>query len=149
MNETNSPSIADDVRAALNAQGFLHLVGVRVDEVAPGRVTMSIAKRPEVLQQHGFFHGGVIGFLIDNSSTAAAGTLIDRKRQDVITVEYKVNFLTPAKGDELVCVANVVRQGRTLTIVEAKVCCNSNGEEKLVAVGLATIANLTRTPPLG
>lgn len=60
------------VRAALEAQGFLKLVGAEVVDIAPGEVTMALDRRPEVLQQGNLFHGGVIAFLVDNATTAAA-----------------------------------------------------------------------------
>lgn len=132
------------IRAALDAQGFLHHMGASVDEVVPGRVVMSVTKRPELLQQHGFFHGGVIAFLVDNATTAAAGTMLDRNTQTCLTAEYKLNIIAPALGDRLTCSATVVKPGRRLTIVEAKVHSHTPGKTKLVAVALATIANVER-----
>ena len=84
---------------------------------------------------------------LDNATTAAAGTMIDRAKRSVITAEYKINLVAPSTGDRLTCHATVVKPGRTLTVVEAKVFCRIDGDEKLVAVALATIANLdTKTP---
>ena len=103
---------------------------------------MELNRRDEVLQQNGLFHGGVIAYLVDNAATAAAATLIDRLTRTVITAEYKINLVAPSKGDRLTCRAEVVKPGRLLTVVEAKVSCRTDGEEKLVAVALATIANL-------
>lgn len=142
MSKTDFTHIAAAVRAALEAQGFLKLVGAEVVEIAPGEVIMALDRRPEVLQQGGLFHGGVIAFLVDNTATAAAGTVIDRSRRTVLTAEYKLNIVAPAKGDRLICRAKVLKPGRMLTIVEAKVHCRSGAEEKLTAVALATIANI-------
>lgn len=132
------------IRAALDAQGFLHHMGATVDEVSPGQVVMSVGRRPELLQQHGFFHGGVVAFLVDNATTAAAGTVIDRATQTCLTAEYKLNIVAPALGDRLTCTASVVKPGRRLTIVEAKVHSHAGDKVKLVAVALATIANIER-----
>ena len=103
MDKMDFAPIAAAVRAALEAQGFLKLVGAEVVEIAPGAVVMALDRRPEVLQQGGLFHGGVIAFLIDNATTAAAGTVIDRSRHTVLTAEYKLNILAPARGDRLIC----------------------------------------------
>jgi len=84
----------------------------------------------------------VIAYLIDNATTAAAGTMIDRATRSVITGEYKINLMAPSIGDRLTCRAEVVKPGRTLTVVEAKVFCRIDGADKLVAVALATIVNL-------
>ena len=141
------PAVAAAIKHTLENQGFTRLVGAEVVAVEPGVVVMAVNRRPEVLQQNGLFHGGVIAYLIDNATTAAAGTLIDRAARSVITAEYKINLVAPSTGDRLTCRAEVVKGGRTLTVVDAKVFCRTEGEEKLVAVALATIVNLDmRTP---
>ena len=142
--QSDEQAIAGAIRTALNAQGFLHHMGASVDEVVHGRVVMSVTRRPELLQQHGFFHGGVIAFLVDNATTAAAGTVVNRDTQTCLTAEYKLNIIAPALGDRLACSATVVKPGRRLTIVEAKVHSHTPGKTKLVAVALATIANVER-----
>jgi uncharacterized protein (TIGR00369 family) len=134
--------VASAIRNTLESQGFTRLVGAEVMSVEPGRVAMAVNRRPELLQQNGLFHGGVLAYLIDNATTAAAGTMIDRGKRSVITAEYKINLVAPSTGDRLTCRAAVVKPGRTLTVVEAKVFCRIDGAEKLVAVALATIANL-------
>jgi uncharacterized protein (TIGR00369 family) len=141
------PAIAAAIKSTLENQGFTKLVGAQVISVEPGVVMMALDRRPEVLQQNGLFHGGALAYLIDNATTAAAGTLIDRASRSVITAEYKINLVAPSTGDRLTCRAEVVKGGRTLTVVDAKVFCRTDGGEKLVAVALATIVNLdTRTP---
>jgi uncharacterized protein (TIGR00369 family) len=134
------PAIADRIRAALEAQGLFRHMGARVEAIGPGTLTMTLPFRKEVGQQHGFFHGGCIGFLVDNTTTAAAGTVL-RPGEAVLTAEYKLNILAPAIGGELVCRAAVLKPGRMLIPVEARVVNRqADGSEKLVAAGLATIA---------
>ena len=84
----------------------------------------------------------MLAYLVDNATTAAAATVIDRTKRTVITAEYKINLVAPSTGDRLTCRAEVVKPGRSLTVVEAKVHCCIDGTDKLVAVALATIANL-------
>jgi uncharacterized protein (TIGR00369 family) len=139
---TNFPAVAAAIKHTLENQGFTKLVGAKVVSIDPGVVVMALDRRPEVLQQNGLFHGGVIAYLIDNATTAAAGTMIDRATRSVITGEYKINLMAPSIGDRLTCRAEVVKPGRTLTVVEAKVFCRIDGVDKLVAVALATIVNL-------
>jgi len=135
-------AIAAAIRSTLQGQGFTKLVGAEVVTVEPKVVTMAVNRRPELLQQNGLFHGGVIAYLIDNAATAAAATVLNRGERSVLTAEYKLNFLAPSAGDRLTCRAEVIKPGRMLTVVEAKVFCQIDRAEKLVAVGLATIANL-------
>ncbi|KAB2911632.1 MAG: PaaI family thioesterase [Hyphomicrobiaceae bacterium] len=142
MTDTDFAPLAAAIRKALDAQGFHKLVGAEVVDVAPGEATLALDRRPEVLQQAGLFHGGVIAYLVDNATTVAAATVVDRARQSVLTAEYKLNIVAPARGDRLVCRATVLKRGRMLTVVEAKVHCRSGAEEKLTAVALASIANI-------
>jgi len=142
MSEVPFPAIAAAIKTTLEAQGFTRLVGAEVVAVEPGVVVMALDRREEVLQQNGLFHGGTIAYLVDNTTTAAAATVLQRGERSVLTAEYKVNFLAPSRGDRLTCRAEIVKPGRMLTVVEAKVTCRTGGEDKLVAVGLATIANL-------
>lgn len=137
---TLDPAIADRIRAALDAQGLFRHLGARVGAIGKGTLEMILPFRSEVAQQHGFFHGGAIGFLVDNTTTAAAGTVL-RPGEAVLTAEYKLNVLAPAVGERLVCRASVVKPGRMLIPVEARVFSQAaDGGEKLVAIGLATIA---------
>jgi uncharacterized protein (TIGR00369 family) len=136
--------IAAAIKTTLESQGFTRLVGAEVVSVEPGVVVMALDRRPEVLQQAGLFHGGALAYLVDNATTAAAGTMIDRATRAVITAEYKINLIAPSTGDRLTCRAEVVKPGRLLTVVEAKVTCRIDGTERLVAVALATIANLDK-----
>ncbi len=145
--ETGFAVVAAAIKATLEAQGFTRLLGAEVVAVEPRVVVMAVDRRPELLQQNGLFHGGVIAYLIDNATTAAAATVIERATRTVITAEYKINLVAPSVGDRLTCRAEVIKPGRLLTVVEAKVTCRTDGEDKLVAVALATIANLDVKAP--
>ncbi len=149
MTDVAFAAAAAGIRASLESQGFTRLLAAEVVSVEPRVVVMALDRRDEVLQQNGLFHGGAIAYLVDNATTAAAATVIDREKRTVITAEYKINLVAPSKGDRLTCRAEVVKPGRSLTVVEAKVYCRIDGAEKLVAVALATIANLDigRTAP--
>ncbi|HEY0525279.1 MAG TPA: PaaI family thioesterase [Stellaceae bacterium] len=137
-------SVEGFVREALAAQGFMRLVGAEVEEVVPGRCTLAVDFRPDLTQQNGFFHGGVVAFLFDNTTAAAAATAIkDPKTEAVLSAEYKLNILSPARGPRLRCRAEVVKPGRTLIVVDARVYdMDREGREKPVAIGLATIARV-------
>jgi len=135
-------AVATAIRTTLEGQGFTRLVGAEVVSIEPRAVVIAVNRRPELLQQNGLFHGGVLAYLIDNATTAAAATVFDRASRSVITGEYKINLIAPSTGNRLTCRAEVVKAGRTLTVVDAKVFCRIDGTDKLVAVALATIVNL-------
>ncbi len=141
MTEALAEEYAERIRAALESQGFLQLVGGEVGAIGAGFLEISLPYRREVTQQNGIFHGGAIAFLVDAAATAAAATVL-RPGYSVITAEYKLNIVSPGTGDRLVCRADVVKPGRMLTVVEAKVHAFTGPRSKLVAVALATIANL-------
>ena len=144
MSEVSFPVIAAAIKTTLEGLGFTRLLGAEVVAVEPGVVVMALDRRDGLLQQNGLFHGGAVAYLVDNTTTAAAATVRARADRSVLTAEYKLNFVAPSKGDRLTCRAQIVKPGRTLTVVEAKVTCRTGGEEKLVAVALATIAHVDR-----
>jgi len=127
------------IRENVERQGFMKLVGAELGELSRGSCTIAVDRRSELLQQHGFFHGGVTAFLIDNATTVAAATLLTPGKR-VLTAEDKLNFLSPAIGERLVCRARVIKPGRTLSIVAGDVFSVSGREEKQTAAALATIA---------
>ncbi|HEY4343023.1 MAG TPA: PaaI family thioesterase [Parvibaculum sp.] len=131
--------IASRLAAAWNAQGFMRLVGAKAGEIRRGFAEIHVDNRPEISQQHGFVHGGVVGFLADNAIAGAAGT-VRPDGMDVLTAEYKINLMRPAIGSRIVARGEVVKAGRTQCVVEARVYGIDKGEEKLIAIALGTVA---------
>lgn len=132
-------AIEHRIRHHIARQGFMAHVGAEVVELSPGACTTSVARRPELLQNMGFFHGGCIAFLVDNASAIAASTLL-RPGQLVLTSEFKLNYLAPARGEKLICRARVVKPGRSMTVAAADVYSVEDGVERHAAIALATIA---------
>lgn len=133
--------VAQTIREHLAAQGFMKLIGAELVALSPGQCTLSVSRRPDLLQQYGMFHGGVTAFLVDNGTTIAAMAGMKPGRA-ALTAEYKLNLLSPAMGEQLVCRARVVKPGRTLVVVAADVFAVVEGREKHTATALATIAAL-------
>jgi uncharacterized protein (TIGR00369 family) len=125
--------------------GFDHTLGATLGRVAPGVVEIEVPFSAGVSQQHGFFHGGVMGAIADSACGYAAMTLTPAGAE-VLTVEYKVNFLSPGRGERLVARGRVTRPGRTLTVCAGDVVAVSGGDERLVATMLATSPMRTATP---
>jgi uncharacterized protein (TIGR00369 family) len=98
----------------------MSLVGARLTTVEPGRCVIELPVRDDLTQQHGFVHGGVVGMIADSAGGYAGFTLMPADAS-VLTVEYKINMLAPADGDLLVAVGEVLKPGRTLSIVRAEV----------------------------
>lgn len=133
---------AAQIRERVAQQGFMALVGATLDELAPGRCTIWVGRRPELLQQYGMFHCGVTAFLVDNGTTIAAATAV-APGQATLTAEYKINLLSPATGARLVCCCRVIKPGRMLTVLAADVVSVADdGTETHTATALATIAGV-------
>ncbi len=130
---------ARDIRARAAEIAFCQLIGSQIDELGPGTCTASVARRPELLQYMGMFHGGITAYLIDHATTVAAATIV-KPGQHVLTAEYKLNLMAPATGERLICRARVLRPGSSMTVVAADVFSVSEGREKQTAAALATIA---------
>src|SRR5262245_34194479 len=131
--------LAAEIRRRVAEQGFMKHMGAEIEELRPGSCTVGVWRRPELLQQHGFFHGGVTAFLVDNATTVAAATMLQPQKR-VLTAEYKLSFISPAIGERLVCRARVIKPGKLLSIVAADVFSRSGTDEKQTAAALATIA---------
>jgi uncharacterized protein (TIGR00369 family) len=136
------PNYVERVRSAFGRQGFLRHVEAQVEEVAPGRCVIAADFRSELAQQNGFFHGGLLGTIADAAGAGAAATLIEA-HQWLLTAEYKINFLSPAKARRLKAVGEVARAGRTLSVSQVNLYgVDEAGEEQLCAIATVTLATL-------
>ena len=133
------PEFARRVRASFEGQPAMStLFGARMVTLAPGSTEIHLPVRAGFLQQTGNVHGGIIGALADSAAGFAALTLLDA-HLEVVTVEYKINFLAPTFGELLIGRGSVVRAGRTLQVCTAEVFAVQDGEETRVACMTATM----------
>ena len=98
----------------------MHTIGASLESVESGTVTISCPFDERLTQQHGLIHGGVLASVIDVACGYAALTMMPDDRE-VLTVEFKIQFLKPAKTSRLIAVGHVVQAGRTLTVCEGSV----------------------------
>jgi uncharacterized protein (TIGR00369 family) len=133
-----APEVETRVRASFGRQRLMTTIGALVDEVATGRVVLRLPFRDDLTQQHGYLHAGTIAALADSACGYAALTLMPLDAA-VLSVEFKVNMLAPAKGDAIVARAEVIRAGRTIMVCRADVVALLGAEEKLVAAMQGTM----------
>lgn len=133
-------SPVERVTRVLTSQPFSMLVGAKVGHVARGRAELTLENRPDLTQNNGYIHGGVIGYLADNASGCAASTMLPEDAVSLVTSEYKLNLVRPAIGARAIARGEVVKAGRRQCVVETRIWCEEGGEEKLVAIALATLA---------
>ena len=143
------PATQQRIRESIGRQTLLSTLGVSIAELAVGRVVLDLPYRADLCQQHGYVHAGAITALADSACGYAAASLMPEDR-DVLTVEFKVNLLSPARGDRFRAVGEVIRAGRTLTVCSAEVIAwaddgDGNPEASLVRVALmqATMIAIT------
>jgi uncharacterized protein (TIGR00369 family) len=108
------------IRESFDRQGFMRTLGAVLESVEPGVVTITCGFEEGLTQQHGLLHGGVLASLVDVACGYAALSVMPADRE-VLTVEFKVHFLKPAKAERLIAVGQVVQAGRTLTVCEGSV----------------------------
>jgi len=141
--EQASPDVRRRVRESFERQGLMSHLGARITRIAPGRVHIVLPSRPELTQQHGYFHAGATSAVADSAGGYAAFTLFPEST-DVLTVEYKINLLAPAIGDHIEAVGTVLKSGRTLTVCQLEVFAVQDGRRKLVANGQQTLISVNR-----
>jgi len=134
----SDPHFQQRVRESFARQGLMRHLGARLTDLKPGAAELRTAFREELTQQHGYFHAGVSGSLADVACSYAAYTLMPAD-SSVLTVEYKINLMAPAIGEELIARARVVRSGKTLKICAADVYVRSGENETHCATVLATM----------
>ena len=138
MTRTLSPEIEARVRAAFDAQTMMTTVGARMARLAAGECEIVLPFGAHIAQHHGYLHGGAIGMICDNACGFAALTLLPANRQ-VVSAEYKINFLRPAVGQHFVATGRVRRAGKSMSVCEGEVEAVTEGQRTLVAVMLATM----------
>ena len=135
------PAFADVVRASFARQGLMQSLGARLAVVEPGRVEIECAASDRVGQQQGYFHGGVLGAIGDSAGGYAALTLMPAG-SEVVTIEYKINFLRPAAGSMLRAVGRVLRPGRAVTVAQVEIEALADGKAVLCGLMQATYARV-------
>ena len=134
-----------EVRRSFARQKFMKHLGVEIVRVAAGTTELRLRRKDALLQQHGYFHGGVIATLADVAGGYAGFSLMGAD-DSVLTVEFKLNIVAPGDGEELRARGAVVRSGRTLTITRADVFVLKDGRETLCATALQTLMRMVGKP---
>jgi len=131
----------EEIRRIFHNAPFIAELGIELACAGDGQCETTLEIRPQHLQQDGFVHAGVQSTIADHTAGAAAGTLIG-PGEIVLTAEFKINLLRPARGDRLICRATVIKPGGTLMVVESAVFCVLDSTETLVSRLMGTMAVL-------
>ena len=142
--QATNPAFAGEIRASFAKQTIMGLIGGELTRIEPGVVEISLPYRADLTQQDGYVHAGIVTTIADSACGYAAYSLMPPD-SDVLAVEFKVNLLRPAKGEIFVARAEVIKPGKTLTVVSADVMAMDGEQHTLVATMLGTMMRLPRT----
>jgi uncharacterized protein (TIGR00369 family) len=135
------PEFEQRTRASFARQGAMAFIGAELVRVEPGRVEIALAFRPELSQQHGFFHAGMISAIADTAGGYAGFTLF-APDAGVLTVEFKLNLVAAADGERALAVGEVIRSGRTLTVCRLDAYVDKGGKRTHCATGVQTLMSI-------
>ena len=139
--EPQDPGFADRVRASFARQAAMATIGASLASIEPGEVAIELPWAAGLTQQHGFLHAGMVATALDSACGYAGFTLMPAEA-GVLTIEYKINLLAPARGERFRMVGTVVKPGRTVTVTEGRAYALENGREKLIATMGATLMTI-------
>jgi uncharacterized protein (TIGR00369 family) len=148
MHAPRDPDFERRVRASFARQAAMATIGATLVRVAPGAVVIELPFRADLTQQHGFLHAGIVTSVVDSACGYAAMSLMEPGAA-VLSVEFKVNLLAPARGDLFRASGRVVRAGRNLTVVSGELrAVEGDGEGTLVAMMTGTMMAVRDRPEL-
>ena len=138
MHKTRNPTFAEEIQQSFNQQTIMSLIGAELTRVEPGLIEITLPYRADLAQQHGYLHAGIVTTIADSACGYAAYSLMP-PNSEVLSVEFKVNLLRPAKGETFSAIAEVVKSGKTLTVVRADVFGIDGDRRDLIATMLGTM----------
>ena len=139
------PAFAERVREGFQRQTVMRMLGASLARVEPGVVEIALPFRADLCQQHGFLHAGIVTTIVDSACGFAAFTLMPADAS-VLSVEFKVNLLNPARGQHFVARGQVVKAGRTITVCQGEVIAFDGGVPRSVATMLGTMMSVRDRP---
>jgi uncharacterized protein (TIGR00369 family) len=139
--DPQDPAFAERIRASFAKQGAMETIGATLGEIAPGRVAIELPWHQGLTQQHGFLHAGILATALDSACGYAASSLMPADA-GILTIEFKINLLAPARGQRFRMEGVVLKPGRTITVVEGRAYAQHEGREKLVATMNATLMTI-------
>lgn len=136
--QPKDPDFAARVRASFDRQAAMKTIGAKLTAAEAGWVVIELPWAQPLTQQHGFLHAGMVATALDSACGYAGFSLMPADAA-VLTIEYKINMLAPAKGQRFRMEGLVIKPGRTVTVAEGKAFAVDDGKEKLIATMACTL----------
>ena len=141
--KATDPNYETRVRSSFEKQDVMKTIGASLVKMTPGEVVIEFSYDKSLTQQNGYIHAGVVTTIVDSACGYAAYTLMPAD-SEVLTIEYKVNFMSPAKGETFKGIGKVLRSGRTITVCSGDVIAVEGDKERVVATMQATMICLAK-----
>jgi uncharacterized protein (TIGR00369 family) len=129
------------VRESFARQTIMKTLGASLALVENGRVQIELPYAEHICQQHGFLHAGVLSTIVD-SACGYAGLTMMPEGSEVLTTEFKINLLSPAKGERFIAVGRVIKSGRTLTVAQGEITAVEGEKRNVIAIMTATLIRI-------
>ncbi|MFN0120928.1 MAG: PaaI family thioesterase [Blastocatellia bacterium] len=139
--EPMNPDYEAEIRRGFARQQVMQKIGAQITRIEPGLVEIALSFSAELTQQHGYLHAGIVTTIVDSACGFAAYSLMPGD-SGVLTVEYKVNLLSPASGEKFIATGRVIKPGKTLTVCAGEVVALAAGKRKQIAIMQATMIRM-------
>lgn len=139
--QVTDPGFQSRIDKSFRSQGLMETLGCRLTKIEAGFVEIEMPFSDKLSQQHGFFHAGALASAVDSAGGYAAATLFGPD-DGVLTVEFKLNLMSPADGDLIIARGEVIKPGRTLTVTQGHVYVRKDGKEKQCALMQQTLMRI-------
>ncbi len=136
--EPKDPEYQARVRASFERQQAMKALQIEIVHLAPGAIELAMPYCEGFTQQHGYVHAGILAAALDSACGYAALSLMPAGAE-VLSVEFKINLLAPAKAERFLFRSRVVKPGRTITVCDAQAVTAGPGPEKLLATMTGTM----------
>ncbi|GJL93052.1 PaaI family thioesterase [Hyphococcus sp.] len=123
------------------ARGFTKESGFRVRTLEEGFVALEVAPKEELVQFLGYVHAGVVTGLADHAAGACYASVLPEGKA-CLTIELKINFMKPAKGDMLVAEATALSRGASVGVIRSDVFAETGDKREMVATALVTLKSI-------
>jgi uncharacterized protein (TIGR00369 family) len=143
----SNPDFEAVVRESFARQSMMQTLGASLAKVAPGLVEIDLEAAPHILQQHGLVHAGAVASVADSACGYASLTLMP-PGVGVLSIEFKINLMAPARGRAFRARAKVIKRGRTVSVCMAEVVCTDHGQEKAIAMMTASMMTVAGRPDI-
>jgi len=136
--EPKNPEFEKRVSDSFNRQNAMQTVGASLTNIAPGEVVIEFPFDSKLTQQHGFIHAGIVSTVLDSACGYAAFSLMPADAA-VLTIEFKINLLSPAQGESFEAIGKVRKPGRNISVTEGEIYAHQGDSKKLIASMVGTM----------